>query len=143
MSEVWGTESEWTMFKCSIVESANAQGLLSKIQGVLTFTNDIVDQRIEHFEGKVDQRLCTNYSGITLLRLLGKVDVRVLGSSQAVEQCTNSLRLHSFMRGHVSMPVQALYDLGIWRRPGIVCLNTCCERYCRRAGIWVITLVCV
>lgn len=56
-----GTESEWTMSKCAVVELANAHGLLSKFQGVLTSTEDIVEQGMEHFEEKGNQTVCTNY----------------------------------------------------------------------------------
>lgn len=63
--------------------------LLSRFQGVLT--EDIVVQRMEHFEGKEDQRVCTNYRGITLLSLLGKVYIRVLGFSKDTEQYIKSL----------------------------------------------------
>lgn len=74
--------------------------------------------------------------------------MRVLGSSQAVEQRTNSVHLHSFMGGQGSMLIQATSDLGIWRRLGNVGIlgnssTLVVEGTAGERGIRVTTSVCV
>lgn len=75
------------------------------------------------FFKKRDQRVCSNYRGITILSLSGKIYARVLktrlrylnlgfrrnnaSSTQTMEQRTSSLLLLGFLKGHGSTLIQS------------------------------------